>query len=68
MVRLVLGLFLALMVNDSTGSVEGNIEVFNFKVLLDDREVGRHTFVVEDSGNQVAGNVRGQYGLYCSTG
>ena len=54
MVRLVLGLFLALMVNDSTGSVEGNIEVFNFKVLLDDREVGRHTFVVEDSGNQVA--------------
>ena len=54
MVRLVLGLFLALMVNDSTGSVEGNIEVFNFKVLLDDREVGRHIFVVEDSGNQVA--------------
>jgi hypothetical protein len=54
MVRLVLGLFLALMVNDSTGSVEGNIEVFNFKVLLDDREVGRHTFVVEDRGNQVA--------------
>lgn len=54
MVRFVLGLFLALMVNDSTGSVEANTEVFNFKVLLDDREVGRHTFVVEDSGKQVA--------------
>lgn len=54
MFRLVLGLLLAVMIYEGADAEEINTEVFRFKVLLDDREVGQHIFSVEDNGEQVA--------------
>ncbi|MFB0990244.1 MAG: hypothetical protein QMC25_04990, partial [Porticoccaceae bacterium] len=54
MFRLVLGLLLAIMIYEGADAEEINTEVFRFKVLLDDREVGQHIFTVEDNGDQVA--------------
>ena len=52
MIRFIL-ILLVCMTNASANTATPTTEFFNFKVLLNDREVGWHTFVVEHNGDQV---------------
>jgi len=53
MIRLILLIFVVFMTNASADTSGSTTEVFNFKVSLNDREVGWHKFVVEDNGEQL---------------
>ena len=52
MIRFIL-ILLVCMTNANANTATLTTEFFNFKVLLNDREVGWHTFVVENKGDQV---------------
>ena len=53
MIRLILLIFVVFMTNASADTSGSSTKVFNFKVSLNDREVGWHKFVVEDNGEQL---------------
>jgi hypothetical protein len=52
MIRFILSL-LVCMTNANANTATPTTEFFNFKVLLNDREIGWHTFVVEHNDHQV---------------
>ena len=52
MIRFIL-ILLVFMTNASANTATPTTEFFDIKVLLNDQEVGWHTFVVERNGDQV---------------